>query len=57
MGKVSDQQIYDLMLDVLRDVTRLQASLDECLVDMRSFNREMSLRQRRSPEVFLDFLK
>ena len=57
MGNVSDQQIYDLALDVLRDVTRLQASVDEYLIDVRSFNREMSLQQRLSSEIFLDFLK
>jgi hypothetical protein len=42
MAEISDQQIYDLLLEISRDVTGLDASIDDLLVDMKAFNRELS---------------
>jgi hypothetical protein len=43
VAEISDQQIYDLLLEILRDVTELDASLDELLFDLRAFNRVPSV--------------
>ena len=40
MAEISDQQIYDLLLEISRDVTELDKSIDELLFDMKAFNRE-----------------
>jgi hypothetical protein len=42
MAEISDQQIYDLLLDISRNVAALDVSIDDLLVDMRAFNRELS---------------
>jgi outer membrane murein-binding lipoprotein Lpp len=42
MGEISNQQIYDLLLEISRDVAELDASIDELLSDMKAFNRELS---------------
>jgi hypothetical protein len=42
MAEISNQQIYDLLLEVLLDVSELDASIDELLFDMRAFNRDLS---------------
>jgi hypothetical protein len=41
MGKVSNQQIYDLLLDISRDFAGLNTSVDELLLDIRTFNQEL----------------
>jgi hypothetical protein len=38
----SNLQLYELMLEVLRGVIRLEDSFDELLVDARKFNDELS---------------
>ena len=43
MRAVSTQQIYDLVLDISRDVAELEASIDELLVEMRGQNERASL--------------
>jgi hypothetical protein len=43
MAEISDQQIYDLLLEISRGVAELDASIDELLFDMTAFNRELSL--------------
>jgi hypothetical protein len=54
MAEISNQQIYDLVLEISRDVIELEASIDELLVDMRSFNQELAFdRQRLMQQVFL----
>ena len=55
MDETSTQQIYDLALDILRDVTELEASIDELLVEMRIANRDMSLGRQRWSEVSQNF--
>jgi hypothetical protein len=47
MAKVSKLQIYDLAVEIWRDIGELQVSIHELLIEMRSHNRDMlSLRQR-----------
>ena len=55
MDETSTQQIYDLASDILRDVTELEASIDELLVEMRIANRDMSLGRQRWSEVSQNF--
>ena len=55
MPEISDQQIYDLLLEISRDVVKLDASVDELLLDMQGLNRELSvsrqlLMQRARPK-------
>jgi len=47
MRAVSTQQIYDLVLDISRDVAELEASIDELLVQMRAQNEQASLYRQR----------
>jgi hypothetical protein len=42
MVDVSTEQLYDLALDVLRRLVRLEASLDDVLLQVRSLNHEIS---------------
>jgi hypothetical protein len=52
MAEISDQQIYDLMLEISRDLIEVECSIDELLVDMRSFNQELAVgRQRLMQQV------
>jgi hypothetical protein len=47
MAKVSKLQIYDLAVEIWRDIGELQVSIHELLIEMRTHNRDMlSLRQR-----------
>jgi hypothetical protein len=43
MAKISFQQIYDLLLDILRDMAELGESVDELLFDMKALNQELRL--------------
>jgi outer membrane murein-binding lipoprotein Lpp len=43
VAEISNQQIYDLLLEVSLDVAELDASIDELLSDMKAFNRELSV--------------
>jgi outer membrane murein-binding lipoprotein Lpp len=43
MAEISNQQIYDLLLEISNDVTELDASIDELLFDMKAFNQELSV--------------
>jgi hypothetical protein len=47
MAEIPYQQIYDLLLDISRDVAKLDASIDELLFDMKAFNRELSVDRQR----------
>jgi hypothetical protein len=42
MAEISNQQIYDLLLEISRDVAELDGSIDELLLDMKASNRELS---------------
>ena len=46
MAEISNQQIYDLLLEISRDVAGLDVSIDDLLVDMKAFNRELSTDRR-----------
>ena len=55
MAEISKQQIYDLVLEISRDVDELEASIDELLVDMRAFNQELAVDRRYlMQQVFLE---
>jgi hypothetical protein len=43
MAEIFDQRIYDLLIEISRDVVELDSSIDELLCDMKAFNRELSL--------------
>jgi hypothetical protein len=40
VAEISDQQIYDLLLEISRAVAELDESIGELLLDMKAFNRE-----------------
>jgi hypothetical protein len=42
MAEISEQQIYDLLFEISRDVAELDDSIDEILFDMKALNRELS---------------
>jgi hypothetical protein len=42
MVDVSTRQLYDLALEIVRGVVRLEASLDGVLREVRSLNQEIS---------------
>ena len=46
MGAITNQQIYYLLLEISRDVAEIDASLDEFLLNMRTFNQELGAGQR-----------
>ena len=43
MAEISNQQIYDLMLEISRDVAGLEVSIEELLFDLKAFNENFSL--------------
>jgi hypothetical protein len=47
MAEISKQQIYDLLLEISRDVAELDASIDEILFDMKALNRDLSVGRQR----------
>ena len=52
MAEISSQQIYDLLLDISRDVAALDRSIDELLSDMKALNQELSVdRELAIPQV------
>jgi outer membrane murein-binding lipoprotein Lpp len=51
MGAVSNQQVYDLLLEVSDDLAGLDASVDELLADMRTFNQELEAGRRELAEA------
>lgn len=53
MAAISNQQIYDLVLEISRDVARLDVSDVELLIDMKVINQELLAgRQRLMQQVF-----
>jgi hypothetical protein len=45
MGAVSNQQIYDLLLEISDDLADIEASVDEILLNMRTLNQELEAGQ------------
>jgi outer membrane murein-binding lipoprotein Lpp len=43
VAEITNQQIYDLLLEISRDVAELDASIDELLLDMKALNQEPSV--------------
>ena len=46
MGAITNHQIYDLLLEISRDVAKIDASFDELLLNMKMFNQELEADQR-----------
>jgi hypothetical protein len=42
MAEISNQQIYDLLLEISWGVAEVDASVDELLFDMKAFNQELT---------------
>jgi phage-related minor tail protein len=57
MGAITNQQIYDLLLEISRDVAEIDASLDELLLNMRTLNQELEAGQRQLAEQRAHFVK
>lgn len=51
MSAVSNQQIYDLLLEISDDLTHLEASTDELLLDMKMLNQELDADRRQLTEA------
>jgi len=51
MGAVSNQQIYDLLLEISDDLANIDASADELLLNIRMFNQELEAGRRQLAEV------
>jgi hypothetical protein len=57
MGAVSNQQIYDLLLEVADDLASVEASVDEILLNMRTLNQELEAGQRLLAEQRAHFVQ
>lgn len=55
MGAVSNQQIYDLLLEISDDLADIEAKTDELLLNMRTFNQELEAGRRQSAEALAHF--
>jgi hypothetical protein len=42
MSEIPTYEIYKLVLDISRSVARLEASIDELLIETRMLNRDLS---------------
>jgi hypothetical protein len=51
MDAVSNQQVYDLLPEISHDLAGLDASVDELLADMRTFNQELEAGRRELAEA------
>ena len=43
MGEISNQQIYDLVLEISNGVAELDTSIDGLLFDAKAFNQELAI--------------
>ena len=57
MGAVSNQQIYDLLLDISHDLASIETKTDELLLNMRMFNQELEAGQRQLAEARAQFVE
>ena len=57
MGAVSNQQIYDLLLEVADDLASVEASVDEILLNMRTLNQELEAGRRQLAEARAHFVQ
>jgi hypothetical protein len=55
MGAVSNQQTYDLLLEISHDLADIEASVDEILVNMRTLNQELDAGRRQLAEARAHF--
>ena len=57
MGAVSDQQIYDLLLEISDDLAHVEASTDKILLNMRLLNQELEAGRRQLAEARAHFVQ
>jgi hypothetical protein len=57
MGAVSNQQVYDLLLQISDDLAVIEAKTDELLLNMRMFNQELETDRRQWAEARADFVQ
>lgn len=41
MGEISNQRIYDLLLEISNDIADLDASIDELLFEAKALNQDL----------------
>jgi hypothetical protein len=51
MCAVSNQRIYDLLLEISDDLAHIDASADELLLSMKMLNQELEAGRRQLVEV------
>jgi hypothetical protein len=42
MAEISNQRIYDLLLEISNGADKIEASIDDLLVEVKAFNQELS---------------
>ena len=57
MGAVSNQQIYDLLLEISDDSAHIEASVDEILLNMRTLNQELQAGRHQLAEHRAHFVQ
>ena len=55
MGEITNQQIYDLLLEVSDDLADIEAKTDELLLNMRALNQELEAGRRQLAEARAQF--
>jgi hypothetical protein len=57
MGAVSNQQVYDLLLQISDDLAVIEAKTDELLLNMRMVNEELETDRRQWAEARAHFVR
>jgi hypothetical protein len=57
MGAVSNQQIYDLLLEISADLAHIEAKTDELLLNMGMFNQELEAGRRQLVQARAHFAR
>ena len=57
MGAVSNQQIYDLLLEISDDLAHIEASVDGILLNMRTLNQELQAGRHQLAEQRARFVQ
>jgi predicted ATP-grasp superfamily ATP-dependent carboligase len=55
MSAVSNQQIYDLLLEISDDLADIEVKTDELLLNMRMFHQELETDRRQLAEARAHF--
>ncbi|MGY0573057.1 hypothetical protein ACTGJ9_019825 [Bradyrhizobium sp. RDM12] len=57
MDRITKQQVLDLALVVLRDLQKVESSIDQLLLETRACGRELLAQRQFSLEASQDFSK